>query len=171
MQVELGVVGERWQAGGQRGGEGACRRRWRGQACTGTVAGWVGELLGVGLRDPWVTHAPCSHVGRQVEALGPQGHAPLLLDLLGLLDLLLLLLLLSQVITQQFPLALGQHLSIDRPLKERRALLKDWTDRDRHILPVCLSQGQMSLFLLFCLRFLPLSPVSRVFGSFSPHPD
>lgn len=119
MQVELGVGGERWQARGQRGGEGACRRRWRGQACTGTVAGRVGELLGVGLGDPRVTHASCSHVGRQVETLGPQGHAPLLLDLLGLLDLLLLLLPLSQVITQQLALTLRQHLSIDSPLEER----------------------------------------------------
>lgn len=111
MHMELRVGGERGQAGGERGGEGAGRGRWRGQACTGTVAGWVGELLGVGLGDPGVTHASGGHVGRQVEALGPHGHAPLLLDLLGLL------LPLSQVITQQLPLTLCQHLSIDGPLE------------------------------------------------------
>lgn len=118
MQVELGVGGKRRQAGGQRG-EGACRRRWRGQACTGTVAGWVGELLGVGLGDPGVIHASGGHVGRQVEALGPHGQAPLLLDLLGLLNLLLLLPL-SEVVTQQLPLSLRQHLSIDGPLEVMR---------------------------------------------------
>lgn len=119
MQVELRVRGERGQAGGERGGEGAGRGRWRGQACTGTVAGRVGELLGVGLGDPGVTHASSSgHVGRQVEARAPHGHAPLLLDLLGLLDLLLLLPL-SQVITQHLPLTLRQHLSIDGPLEVR----------------------------------------------------
>lgn len=111
MQVELGVGRERGQAGGERGGEGAGRGRWRGQACTGTVAGWVWELLGVGLGDPGVTHASAGHAGRQVEALGPHGQAPLLLDLLGLL------LPLSQVITQQLPLTLCQHLSIDGPLE------------------------------------------------------
>lgn len=88
MQVELGVGGKRGQAGGERG-ERAGRRRWRSQACTGTVVGWVGELLGVGLGDPWVTHASGGHVGRQAEALGSHGHIPLLLDLLGLLLLLL----------------------------------------------------------------------------------
>lgn len=117
MQVELRVGGERGQAGGERGGERTGRGRWRGQACTGTVAGRVGELLGVGLGDPGVTHASGGHVGRQVEALGPHGHAPLLLDLLGLLGLLGLLLPLSQVITQQLPLTLCQHLSIDGPLE------------------------------------------------------
>lgn len=110
MQVELRIGGKRGQAWGERGGEGAGRGRWRGQACTGTVAGRVGELLGVGLGDPGVTHASASHVGRQVETLGPHGHAPLLLDLLGLL------LPLSQVITEQLPLTLRQHLSIDGPL-------------------------------------------------------
>lgn len=117
MQVELRVGRERGQAGGERGGEGAGRGRWRSQACTGTVAGRVGELLGVGLGDPRVTHASSGHVGGQVEARAPHGHAPLLLDLLGLLDLLLLLPL-PQVITQQLPLTLGQHLSIDGPLEE-----------------------------------------------------
>lgn len=97
MQVELRVGGKRGQAGGERGGERAGRGGWRGQACTGTVVGRVGELLGVGLGDPGVTHASGGHVGRQVEALGSHGHVPLLLDLLGLL---LLLLPLSQVITQ-----------------------------------------------------------------------
>jgi len=113
MHVELRVGGGRGQAGGERRGERAGRGRWRGQACTGTVAGRIGELLRVGLGDPGVTHASASHVGRQVETLGPHGHAPLLLNLLGLL-----LLPLSQVITQQLPLALGQHLSIDGPLED-----------------------------------------------------
>lgn len=116
MQVELGVGRERGQAWGERGGEGAGRGRWRGQACTGTVAWRVGELLGVGLGDPGITHASSSHVGRQTEALGPHGHAPLLLDLLDLL----LLLPLSQMISQQLPLTLRQHLSIDGPLAETR---------------------------------------------------
>lgn len=111
MQVELRIGGQRGQARGQRGGEGAGRGRWRGQACTGTVAGRVGELLGVGLRDPGVTH-----VGGQVEALlRPHGHAPLLLDLLRLLDLLLLPL--PQVIAQHLALPLRQHLSVDGPLE------------------------------------------------------
>lgn len=110
MQVELRIGGKRGQAWGERGGEGAGRGRWRGQACTGTVAGRVGELLGVGLGDPGITHASTRHVGGQVETLGPHGHAPLLLDLLGLL------LPLSQVITEHLPLTLRQHLSIDGPL-------------------------------------------------------
>lgn len=112
MQVELRVLGERRQAGRKRGGERAGRGRWRRQACTGTVAGRVGELLGVGLGNPGVTHAS-GHVGGQTEALAPHGHAALLLDLLGLLHLLLLLLPLSQVITEQLPLTLCQHLSVD----------------------------------------------------------
>lgn len=87
MQVELRVRGKRGQAGRERRGEGAGRGRWCGQACTCTVAGWVGELLGVGLGDPGVIHASGSHVGRQVEALGPHSHSPLLLDLLDLLGL------------------------------------------------------------------------------------
>lgn len=108
MQVELRVRGERRQAWGERGGERACRGRWRGQACTGTVAGWVGELLRVGLGDPGITHASSGHVGGQVEARGPHGHS-LLLDLL--------LLPLPQVIAQQLPLTLCHHLSIDGPLE------------------------------------------------------
>lgn len=113
MQVELRIGGQRGQAGRERGGEGAGRGRWRGQACTGTVAGRVGELLGVGLRDAGVTH-----VGGQVEALlRPHGHAPLLLRLLLLLDLLRLLLPLPQVIAQQLALPLRQHLSVDGPLE------------------------------------------------------
>lgn len=117
MQVELRVGGQRGQTGRQRGGKGAGGGRWRCQACTGTVAGRVGELLGVGLGYPGVTHASGSHVGGQVETLSPHGHAPLLLDLLGLLHLLLSL---SQVITEQLPLALCQHLSIDGPLQRQR---------------------------------------------------
>lgn len=131
MQVELGVWGDRGQAGGERGGEGAGRGRWRGQACTGTVAGRVGELLGVGLGDPGVTHASWSHVGRQVEALGPHGHTPLLLDLLGLL---LLLLPLSQVITQQLPLMLCQHLSIDGPLERERCARRKGTQKRKCVI-------------------------------------
>lgn len=110
MQVELRVRRERGQAWGERGGERACRGWWRGQACTGTVAGWVGELLRVGLGDPGVTHASRGHVGGQVEAWAPHGHSLLLLDLQ--------LLPLPQVIAQQLPLTLCHHLSIDRPLEE-----------------------------------------------------
>lgn len=109
MQVELRVRGERGQAWGERGGEGARRGRWRGQACTGTVAGWVGELLRVGLGDPGVTHASSGHVGGQVEAWSPHGH-PLLLDLL------------PQAIAQQLPLTLCDHLSIDGPLEVGEAM-------------------------------------------------
>lgn len=115
MQVELRVRGESGQAWGERGGERTCRGRWRGQACTGTVAGWVGELLRVGLGNPGVTNASSGHVGGQVEARSPHGH-PLLLDLL------LLLLLLPQVIAQQLPLTLCQHLSVDGPLEVREAM-------------------------------------------------
>lgn len=108
MQVELRVRGESGQAWGERGGERARRGRWRGQACTGTVAGRVGELLRVGLGNPGVTNASSGHVGGQVEARSPHGN-PLLLDLL--------LLPLSQVIAQHLPLTLCQHLSIDGPLE------------------------------------------------------
>lgn len=108
MQVELRVRRDRGQARGERGGERARGGRWRGQACTGTVAGRVGELLRVGLGDPGVTHASSGHVGGQIEARGPHGH-PLLLDLL--------LLPLPQVIAQQLPLMLCQHLSVDGPLE------------------------------------------------------
>lgn len=100
MQVELGIGRDRWQAWRQRGGEGTGRGRWRGQACTGTVAGRVGKLLWIGLRDPGVSHASGGHVRGQVEAGAPHGHTPLLLDLLSLL------LPLSQVITQQLSLTL-----------------------------------------------------------------
>lgn len=108
MQVELRVRGERGQARGERGGERACRGRWRSQACTGTVAGRVRELLRVGLGDPGITQGSSGHVGGQIEARSPHGH-PLLLDLL--------LLPLPQVIAQQLPLTLCQHLSVDGPLE------------------------------------------------------
>lgn len=109
---------------GQRG-EGA-GGGWRGRK-TSTVAGRVGELLGVCLGDPRVGahggrhgaggHAGrlrgpncpshCSHIGGDVEALGPHQHG-------SLVDMLLAL---PQVVTQVLPLSLGQHLSIKGSLE------------------------------------------------------
>ena len=62
MHVQLRVGGEVW---GERRG---------GQACTGTVAGRVGELRGGRM---WPSRVVVVHAGGQREA--PHGQAPLLL--------------------------------------------------------------------------------------------
>lgn len=85
---------------------------------TSTIVWRKRKLLCVGLRDPRIAHG-CwyatggHHAGGHTQALPSHHQCPLLLHLL----LLLLHLPLPQVLAQDLPLPLRQHLRVDRALE------------------------------------------------------